>query len=268
MINIFRHAADPLADELGRRLGSSAQSLTVEQLLTGYRITHTQDEGGTETRLLPRPGAPPWDNVRPAIVINRVRQVPGGLLALTGHPDSGYAEAEASALFWSILEGYGCPVYNAPHLFAGFHSPVPALRWVDAARQAGLATSAYVMTTEQARLGRARSHMTPLTHSLLPGQGPGWFADEPAGTRSTTWLCGRPVVGLPPGLSPQAIRGFAAALGVFIAELTFITGDDGQSVLTGVDPHPDTLPAKAMDALCAHLHAANAGGTTDEALAS
>ncbi|QBE62580.1 hypothetical protein [Pseudoduganella lutea] len=257
---VIRHLFDPVADTLAGALGPRLRSLTIETWLAGCTFTHSVGQGGVASEVRARGGPVLLDGAT-AIVLNRVRHVPVPAFHRSSQPDREYASAEATAAFWSCLEGLDCPVLNdMARLHMAGHGR-PGLAAAGHAARAGLRTRVLRMST-RSRLGEPGT-LEPVGNAggPVPAVGAPVFACQPAdGERGMLWVVGNAVVGELQGVGHAAVLAFARSTGLGFGVVQFVRGPDGDWLWSGFDAAPMAAPAAVIGALRQHMERQPAPG--------
>jgi len=250
MILVVRHLADPVSDALACLLGPRLRSLYIEGWLAGCTVVHTVGPAGVTTRMSDRGGGILLDDTT-AVVLNRVAHVAAPAFLQAPPGDSDYATVEATAAFWSCLEGLCCPLLNAPAALrmAGTGAELGA---AGHAAAAGLHTRLMRMTT------RSRRDESPTIQpfagaGIVPVGAPGVMRLPNSGECGTLWVVGDKVLGDLDGVDGAAALSFARRIGLGFGTLQFVRSPTRQWSWTGFDALPAPAPAAVLDALAGYL---------------
>ena len=248
MILVIRHLVDPVADILAQALGPRLRSLYIEGWLAGCTITHTVGAAGVTTQI-EQAGVAVLLNRSTAIVLNRTAFIPVPAFHGASPADRDYAMVEATATFWSCLEGLCCPVLNG----------VAALRMAGHAQSeyaclgqavcAGLNTRALRMTTRATfnDSACARSNGRPAEHIVVGAPAYTWAPD--AGEQGELWIVGDQVLGALEGVPPAAAQNFARRVGLGFGVLRFVRLPAAPWRWASFDALPLDAPAAVIEAL-------------------
>lgn len=249
MILVVRHLADPVSDALSGLLGPRLRSLYIEGWLVGSTVTHTVGTAGVNTRMTGRGGGSLLDGAT-AVVLNRVAHIAAP--AFHASPsDRDYASVEATATFWSCLEGLCCPLLNGP----------AALRMADTgsafgaaghAAAAGLHTRVMRMTTKS-RWDESAAMQPFAGTGSVPVGAPGALYLPDRAERATLWVVGDQVLSTLDGVDCTAVLSFARRIGLGFGTLEFVRSSVGQWLWARFDALPASAPDAVLDALAAFL---------------
>jgi hypothetical protein len=191
------------------------------------------------------------------IVLNRLRRVSVAGYHDAAPPDAAYAQAEATAMLWSCLEGLSCPVLNSMTALGLVGRSSHPLAHAGAAHRCGLLTREYRLTT-RARAGDAAA-MRALDMPFAAGPpvvgAPAWYGSATCGRPGALWVVGDQVVGALDGVPAAAVLQFARAVGLGFGVVTFEQDAGGRWRWTGFDPLPLYAPPHVAERLAEYLMA-------------
>lgn len=245
MLLMLRHFYDPVCDELARRFGHAAKSLLIENWLSHYCIDHSGHDGGVDASFSIRATRVPiFTGVK--CVFNRVREIPVSAVSGITQADGDYALSEATALFWSAVEGLKVPVVNSPLALGMVGRPVEPFGWLSHALNAGVPVADFSFSTRRRFLSTKGAATAP---DVQAANDPVWASGSSTGPRHDIWIVAGSIVGQSLVADPGALRDFAKRLGLGFGRLSFGLCFDGSWRLQAVDVWPQNAPAAVMDAL-------------------
>ena len=249
---VIRHFFDPVADALAGLLGARLRCLTIETWLTGCAFKHTVGQDGVASDIRQRDGRALLDGAT-SIVLNRVRHVSVPAFHHASAANRDYAAAEATAAFWSCLEGLRCPVLNSTLALRLMGQGRPSLAAAKHAVLAGLHTQRVRMTT-RARLSES-GQLAPFGGGgPVPAVGtPALVFDPGVDEPSAVWVIGDEVLGALDGVEPAAVARFAQQIGLGFGTVLFARRADGIWAWCGFDAAPAQAPAEAIHSLARYL---------------
>lgn len=250
---VIRHLFDPVADVLAAVFGTRVHSLVIERWFAGRAFVHEVGKDGVTSEMRDEHGAVLPDRAD-TVLLNRVSSVPVPAFQSSSAADREYAGAEATAAFWSWLEGMPGPVWNTVGAVRLSCQGRPVLEAMAHAAGAGLRTQALRMTTrcrlaDAALAGRSAGAAGP-----APSVGAPAVIVEPAdGQQAVLWVVGDRIVGAVEGVASSAVLEFARRTGLGFGTVTFVRAPGGAWLWSGFDALPAEVPPPVLSALAQHL---------------
>lgn len=241
---VLRHLFDPVADVLAAAFGTRVHSLVIERWFAGRAFVHEVGKDGVTSEMRGEHGAALCASAD-TVLLNRVSSVSIPAFQSASPADREYAGAEATAAFWSWLEGMPGRLWNTVEAVRLSCQGRPALAAMAHAAGAGLRTQTVRMTT--------RCRLVDAAPTGLSVGAPAMLVEPADGQQAIVWVVGDRIVGAVEGVASSSVLEFARRTGLGFGTVTFVRASDGAWLWSGFDALPAEVPPQVLAALARYL---------------